>query len=82
MSTTAFGRHRLNFMVDGQVAADLAKLIPAGSRSSFVSNAIEQALAQFSREKAYEETMRLREQLNLKIGGDENLYKIIREGRA
>jgi hypothetical protein len=74
-------RKRLNFMVDPSVAEELNQLIPTGNRSNFVNNAIEQALVRFSREKAYEETQQLREKLNLKIGSDEKLYKIIREGR-
>jgi hypothetical protein len=68
-------------MVDPSVAQELNETIPSGERSDFVNTAIDQALIRFSREKAYEETTQLREKLNLKIGSDEKLYKIIREGR-
>lgn len=81
MATTLTQRKRLNFMVDHSVAQELNETIPSGERSDFVNMAIDQALIRFSREKAYEETTQLREKLNLKIGSDEKLYKIIREGR-
>lgn len=68
-------------MVNISVVKELNEMIPSGERSDFVNEAIENALTQFSREKAYEETKRLREKLNLKIKSDEKLYKIIREGR-
>ena len=81
MNTAVANRKRLNFMVDTSVAQELTQTIPSGERSDFVSDAIEKALIQFSREKAYEETTYLRKKLNLKIDSDEKLYKIIREGR-
>jgi len=81
MQSAVLQRKRLNFMVDPSVAEELSQTIPSGERSDFVNNAIDQALIRFSREKAYEETKQLREKLNLKIGSDEKLYKIIREGR-
>ncbi len=81
MNATLEQRKRLNFMVDPFIAMELTQMIPSGQRSEFVNKAIEKALVQFSREKAYEETKELREKLNLKIGSDEKLYKVIREGR-
>ena len=81
MNTSTSQRKRVNFMVDTWIAAELSQTIPSGERSEFVSQAIEKALAQFSREKAYEESKYLRENLNLKIGSDEKLYKIVHEGR-
>lgn len=81
MKTALDPGKRLNFVIDPVVARDLSLVIPSGERSRFVSKSIEKALIQFSREKAYEETQELREKLNLKIGSDEKLYKVIREGR-
>ena len=81
MNTTLSRRKRLNFMVDPYVAEELIQTVDSGNRSDFVSKAIEKALIQFSREKAHEEMLQLREKLHLKIGSDEKLYKTIREGR-
>ena len=81
MNTSTAQRKRVNFMVETCVVNELSQTIPSGERSEFVSQAIEKALTQFSREKAYEETKYLRENLNLKIGSNEKLYKVIREGR-
>lgn len=81
MKSTLDTGKRLNFVLDPMVARELSLAIPSGERSKFVSKAIEKALIQFSRETAYEETQELRKKLNLKIGSDEKLYKVIREGR-
>lgn len=81
MNTRSLGRKRVNFVIEAVVAKELNQVIPSGERSEFASRAIEKALAQFSREKAYEETANLRKKLDLKIGSDKRLYKIIRENR-
>lgn len=82
MNSSVAQKKRLNFIVEAFVAEELKEVIPSGERSGFVSQAIQKALVQFSREKAYKETKELRKKLNLKIGNNEKLYKIIRSGRG
>ncbi len=68
-------------MMDITVLEQMKSLIPAGERSDFVNEAMEKALIQFGRQKAFDEGTKLKEKLNLKIGSDEELLKKIRYGR-
>lgn len=77
----AGARKRVNFMVSMSVLGQMENLIPAGKRSDFVNEAVEKALIQFGRQKAFEEGDRLKKELNLEIGSDEELLKRIRYGR-
>jgi hypothetical protein len=68
-------------MINISILDQFENLVPAGKRSDFLNEVLERSLTQFSREKAFEEGTRLREELNLKIGSDEELLKKIRYGR-
>lgn len=71
----------MNFMLEANVADDLQELIPSGERSDFINEALEKALHQLSREKAFEEGTILKEKLKIKLGSNEELLKKIRYGR-
>ena len=81
MNTATIQRKRINFMADTSLLEEMEELVPGGSRSDFINEAIEQFLTRFSKKAAREEAAVLREKLNLKIGSNEALYKKIRAGR-
>ena len=73
-------RKRINVMIDVYLLEKLNELIPIGERSNFANTAFEEALVQFSREKAFLETDKLRQELKIKLPNDEDLIKEIRYG--
>ncbi len=81
MNTATIQRKRINFMADTSLLEEMDELVPGGSRSDFINEAIEHFLTRFSRKKAGEEMDAIRKVLHLKLGSDEQLLKKIRHGR-
>jgi len=81
MNTAVAQRKRINFMAEPSLLSEMEELIPSGLRSDFINEAIERALIHFSKKTARQEAENLRKKINLKIGSNEKLYKIIRAGR-
>jgi metal-responsive CopG/Arc/MetJ family transcriptional regulator len=81
MNTLTLRRKRANFMFKATVLEELEELIPAGSRSEFVNDVVEEALIQFSRKKAFELIDEFKKTHRHKKMADEELLKDIRYGR-
>lgn len=69
---------KVNFMIKMYVLEDLEKLIPAGKRSEFVNGALEEAVKDCSRRKAYEVMEKVRTEDKLKMTTAEILSAIQR----
>lgn len=73
-------KKRVNFTISISVIHELESLIPAGDRSDFVNNAIEEALIQYGRERAAKALKQARKKLKLNLSTEE-ILKDIRYGR-
>lgn len=60
-------RKKVNFMIDGYLVVVMNETIPEGERSDFMNKALEKALIQYRREKAFQAIDELRERLKLKM---------------
>jgi len=67
-------------MISTSLLTGLTELIPLGERSDFVNQTLEEALTQFSRQKASEEAAEIRKKLKIKTS-DKEILKIIHDGR-
>jgi ABC-type amino acid transport substrate-binding protein len=47
-------REKVNFMISKEILMQFRQLIPAGERSDFMNETLEEALTQYSRKKASE----------------------------
>jgi hypothetical protein len=73
-------KKRVNFTISISVMKELENLVPAGSRSDFVNNAIEGALTDWGRRKASELLDEARKKYKLKLS-TEKILKDVRYGR-
>ncbi len=60
-------REKINFMLNKGVLIELKHWIPAGDRSNFVNGALEKAILQFKREKAFKAMDELREKAKIRM---------------
>ena len=60
-------------MVDLRLLEDLQIFVPAGKRSDFINEAVEEALLRFRRNKAGEGIMKIRKAAKLKLSTEEIL---------
>lgn len=67
-------------MVNETLMAEISIYIPAGERSDFVNEAIEEALADYKQEKAFEEMDKLRKEANLYLSTEE-IIRLKNDGR-
>ena len=67
-----FNREKVNFMISKEILMQFRQLIPAGERSDFINEALEEAIIDYGRRKAIEGMRRLSEE-NLNISTKEFL---------
>lgn len=80
MTTTTTPRKRVNFMISLTLLEELEQVMPAGDRSNFVNEALEEKLIDFSRKKAFEQMEKsLKKQK--KVHQNKDILKMIHEGR-
>ena len=60
-------RTKTNYMIDDELLVQITTWIPAGERSDFVNEALERALLQRRREKAFKAMDELRLKAKIKI---------------
>jgi hypothetical protein len=60
-------REKVNFMISKTVLLEMKKSIPAGERSDFVNEVLEEAIVDYQRRKASEAMDRMRENSKLTI---------------
>lgn len=73
-------RKKVNFMIEQKLFEDLESLIPAGERSDFMNDALEEAIIDFSRKKASKWMEEFKEKNKIKMTTKE-ILKTIRYGR-
>lgn len=73
-------RKKVNFMISKEILKSLHQVIPAGERSDFVNEALEDALIDYSRKKAFEQIEKFRKEWKLKMTTDE-IIKLKNYGR-
>ncbi|MEK7523422.1 MAG: hypothetical protein AAB588_00135 [Patescibacteria group bacterium] len=73
-------RKKVNFMVNMDLLEAITFLVPSGSRSEFVNEAVEEALRDFARRKAIEAMDEFRRKNKWKMT-DEEIRKAINYGR-
>lgn len=67
-------------MISMSVVEKLETLVPAGQRSDFINEALEENLAQYARRKAFEELDEFKKKHPLKMSTGQ-ILKIIHDGR-
>lgn len=60
-------REKINFMLNRDILVELKQWIPAGERSNFVNGALQEAIIQFKREKAFKAMDELREKAKIRM---------------
>lgn len=60
-------REKINFMLNRDILVELKQWIPAGERSDFVNGALQGAIIQFKRERAFKAMDELREKAKIKM---------------
>lgn len=78
--TLIANRKKVNFMVDVKVLAEIERLIPAGQRSNFVNESLDEALLRYSRGVAIEGMRKLAKKLKVKVS-DSEIRKLKNYGR-
>lgn len=64
-------RKKVNFMVNESLLVELNIYIPAGERSDFVNQAIEESIAQYKNRKAFEGMEKLRKKYHIHLSTKE-----------
>lgn len=80
MTYTTKTRKRLNFMIDENILKGLNSLIPAGQKSNFINEAIEEKIIKYGKQKAFESIEIIRSNLKLNMNTKE-ILKAIKDGR-
>lgn len=70
MATTT-DRKKVNYMIDRDVFNKIEQYVPAGKRSDFVNEALNEAIIQYGRRKASEEMDKLRKKAKISMTTEE-----------
>jgi len=68
---TKSARKKVNFMVNESLLVELNVYIPAGERSDFVNQAIEESIARYKMKKAFEGMDKLRKKYHIRLSTKE-----------
>jgi len=73
-------RQKVNFMLDKHIIVQINELVPAGKRSDFVNEALQDRLTGFARRKAFEDMRKMAKKTGFRMTTDE-ILKLKNYGR-